>query len=504
MHAEPTATSDSVPSIHARMTDTAPRLRFAPSPTGYLHVGGARTALFNWLLARKQGGVFVLRIEDTDRARSSDDMTRAILDGMTWLGLDWDEGPYHQADGFERHRRDALRLLDSGAAYRCFCTPEELQARRDEMKEEYRYDRRCAAIDPAESLRRNEAGEPFTVRFRVPEGVTSWDDQVHGETRFRNEDIDDFIILRTDGTPIYNLAVVSDDIDMRISHVIRGDDHLSNTPKQILLYRALGAGVPVFAHLPMILGPDGKRLSKRHGATAVGEYEGKGILPRTLMNFLALLGWNPGDEQEIMLPEELIGRFEIERVNRKSAVFDPEKLEWMNGQHISRMPDAELLDLVAPLLEQEGLLTPTELADRHDWLCGVVRLVKPRARYLSGIVDQARAYLSPDLEYEPAGVEKHWKDRDETIERLRTVRSALDGLADWTPEAVEAALRETAERLGIGFGKVVHPLRLALTGATVSPGIDAVVAQMGSELVGRRLEQAISYLSRAGADETKR
>jgi glutamyl-tRNA synthetase len=484
------------------MNDTAPRLRFAPSPTGYLHVGGARTALFNWLLARKQGGVFVLRIEDTDRTRSSDEMTQAILDGMRWLGLEWDEGPYHQADGFERHREEVFRLLDSGAAYRCFCTPEELQAKRDAQKEEYRYDRACAAIDPAEAARRAEAGEAYTVRFRVPGGITEWDDQVHGATRFRNADIEDFIILRTDGTPIYNLAVVSDDIDMRITHVIRGDDHLSNTPKQILLYRALGAPVPVFGHLPMILGHDGRRLSKRHGATAVGEYEGLGILPRTLVNFLALLGWNPGDEQEIMRVEELIDRFSVERVNRKSAVFDPEKLEWMNGQHISRMSNAELLELVGPLLVQAGLVTEVDLVDRHDWLCGVVELVKVRARYLSGIVEQARSYLADEVEYEPAGMEKHWKDSAETAERLRAVLAALEALPDWNAAEIEAALRRTAEQLGVGFGKIVHPLRLALTGATVSPGIDQVVAQMGTELVRRRIEQATSILDRRGAPTT--
>lgn len=487
------------------MTESAPRLRFAPSPTGYLHVGGARTALFNWLLARGQGGVFVLRIEDTDRARSSDEMTQAILDGMEWLGLDWDEGPHHQADGFERHRADALRLLESGAAYRCFCTPEQLQVKRDAAKEEYRYDRACAGVAEADSSSRADAGEPFTVRFRVPEGETEWDDQVHGVTRFRNSDIEDFIILRTDGTPIYNLAVVSDDIEMRITHVVRGDDHLSNTPKQILLYRALGAQVPTFAHLPMILGTDGKRLSKRHGATAVGEYEELGILPRTLVNFLALLGWNPGDESEIMLADELAGRFSIERVNRKSAVFDPEKLEWMNGQHISRMPDGELLELVAPLLVEAGLITAPEIADRHDWLCGVIGLVKVRARYLSGIVEQAQAYLSPDLEYEQAAVDKHWKDASETIGRLRAVGEALQGLEDWSPEAVEPVLRQTAERLGVGFGKIVHPLRLALTGASVSPGIDEVVAQMGPALVHTRLEQAISYLEQqSGTGETNR
>jgi len=486
------------------MIDSAPRLRFAPSPTGYLHVGGARTALFNWLLARKLGGIFVLRIEDTDRVRSSDEMTQAILDGMRWLGLDWDEGPYHQADGLERHREEALQLLTSGAAYRCFCTTEELQAKRDAQKEEYRYDRACVAIGAAEAEQRAAAGEPFTLRFLVPDGSTEWDDQVHGQMRFRNADIEDFIVLRTDGTPVYNLAAASDDIDMRITHVIRGDDHLSNTPKQILLYQALGATVPIFAHLPMILGADGKRLSKRHGATAVGEYEGLGILPRTLMNFLALLGWNPGDEQEIMLASELISRFSIERVNRKSAVFDPDKLEWMNGQHLSRMTAGELLELVTPLLLDTGLISATDIIDRHDWLCGVMDLVKVRARYPSGIVEQARSYLAEELDYDASGVEKHWKDPAQTVARLRAIGEALGALEEWTPAAIEETLRQTAERLDTGFGKIVHPLRLALTGATVSPGIDEVVAQMGRSLVQRRLEQAITKLESPDGPEKNR
>ncbi|HET8656548.1 MAG TPA: glutamate--tRNA ligase [Longimicrobiaceae bacterium] len=471
-----------------------PRVRFAPSPTGYLHVGGARTALFNWLFARGHGGVFVLRIEDTDRERSSEEMTRAILDGMAWLGLEWDEGPFYQADGFARHRAEALRLLDQGAAYRCFCTAEQLEVKRRAMAEEYRYDRTCCHLSREDSDRRAAAGEPFAIRFRVPDGTTEWDDAVHGPTRFANADIEDFVIVRSEGTPTYNLAVVSDDVEMRITHVIRGDDHISNTPKQILLYQALGAAVPAFAHLPMILGPDGKRLSKRHGATSVGEYREQGILPEGLDNFLALLGWNPGDEQEIMTLADLVARFSIERVNKKSAVFDPEKLLWMNGQHISRMTGAELLDLAAPRLVEAGLATPEEIADRHDWFAGLMDLLKPRARTLDGFAPQARAYLAEEVEYETAGVEKHWKDREQVAERLRSVEAALAALPDWTPEAVEAALRRTAERLGVGFGKIVHPLRLALTGATVSPGIDAVVAHMGPDLVRRRIEQALAVL----------
>jgi glutamyl-tRNA synthetase len=480
----------------------SPRVRFAPSPTGYLHVGGARTALFNWLFARKEGGVFVLRIEDTDRERSSDEMTQAILEGMRWLGLEWDEGPYHQADGFERHRADVQRLLEDGKAYRCFCTAEELQAKRDAAegrKEAYRYDRQCLGLDAAEAERRASQGEFFTVRFRVPEGATEWDDAVHGPTRWRNEEIEDFIILRSDSTPIYNLAVVSDDIEMRITHVIRGDDHLSNTPRQILLYRALGADIPTFVHVPMILGSDGKRLSKRHGATAVGEYAHEGILPQALANFLALLGWSPGDDEEIMLPHELVARFSLERINKKSAVFDTDKLEWMNGQHLSRMPAAELLPLVVPELTAQGLTSERDLEDRADWFRDLIDLVKVRARTVDGVVEQARAYLAPTIEYDRAAVEKHWKDPEAVASRLAAVQEALSTLEPWEPAAIEDALRETAGTLEVGFGKVVHPLRLALTGASVSPGIDQVVAQMGRDLVERRLHTARQALTDGAA-----
>lgn len=478
---------------------SAPRVRFAPSPTGYLHVGGARTALFNWLYARQTGGTFVLRIEDTDRDRSSDEMTAAILEGMTWLGLNWDEGPYHQADGFDRHRQDVDRLLASGAAYRCFCTADELQARRDAAEKatgpgSYRYDRRCSLLSADEVERRVAAGDPFSVRFRVPAGETSWDDIVHGETTFRNADLDDFIILRTDGTPIYNLAVVSDDIEMRITHVMRGDDHLSNTPRQILLYRALGAPEPRFAHLPMILGPDGKRLSKRHGATAVGEYRNLGILPQALMNFLALLGWNPGDDQEVMQEHELIARFSLERILKKSAVFDPEKLEWMNGQHIQLLSAHEIVALMAPQLIAEGLTTAEELDDRADWFAEIADLLRTRGRTIGALVDQTRIFLAQEVEYDEQAVAKGWKDAAEVEQRLSLADRTLQAVENWEPETIEASLRAAAESEGVGFGKLVHPLRLALTGTLASPGIDKVVWLLGKELVSARIASAIRFV----------
>ncbi|HEX6036508.1 glutamate--tRNA ligase [Longimicrobium sp.] len=465
------------------------RVRFAPSPTGYLHLGGARTALFNWLIARKLGGVFVLRIEDTDRERSTDESTQTILDGMKWMGLTWDEGPFHQADGFDRHKAEARRLLAEGKAYRCFCTAEELAAKKAAVGDEYRYDQKCRAIPPAESDARADAGEPHTIRFRVPEGTTAWDDVVHGETRFDNASIDDFIILRTDGTPIYNMAVVSDDIDMRITHVIRGDDHIPNTPKQILLYQALGAPVPAFAHLPMILGPDGKKLSKRHGATAVGDYADEGFLPEALFNFIAFLGWNPGDEREVMDRDELVQAFSLERINKKGAIFDREKLAWMNGRYLEKKPAEELLPIAAPLLVTEGLISQADVETRRDWLLHLLELIKVRVRKTTEIPAQARVYLTDEVFYDPGAVEKQWKD-PATSERLGAVRDALRAVEPWTLEGIEGALRAAAEGLGVGFGKVAQPLRVALTGSAASPGIDHVVYLLGRDRALARIDHA--------------
>jgi glutamyl-tRNA synthetase len=478
------------------------RVRFAPSPTGYLHVGGARTALFNWLYARQRGGTFILRIEDTDRDRSSDEMSAAILEGLAWLGLDWDEGPFHQADGFVRHRDDVARLVDQGHAYPCYCTAEDLEGRRQAAEAaggpgSFRYDRRCLELSAEETAARLAAGEPSTVRFQVPQGETVWNDLVHGEIRFDNRDIDDFIVLRTDGTPIYNLAVVSDDAAMRVTDVLRGDDHLSNTPKQIMLYHALGAPEPRFGHLPMILGPDGKRLSKRFGAAAVGEYRNLGILPAALNNFLALLGWNPGDEQEIMLRHELVTRFSIDRIGKKSAIFDPEKLEWMNGQHIVLTPAHELIDLIGPQLIDQGLTTAQELVDRADWFAEVIELLKPRGRTLVSIAEQMRPFLAPAIEYDPGAVAKHWKDPVAVASGLSLVAGALQALEEWNPEEIERALRETAEIAGVAFGKLVHPLRLALTGSQASPGIHQVVWLLGPALVRERIAAALEFLEQS-------
>ena len=475
-----------------------PRLRFAPSPTGYLHVGGARTALFNWLYAKKYGGEFLLRIEDTDKARSTEESTRAIFEGLEWLGLDWDDGVVYQGANLARHQADARRLLEIGAAYRCFCTAAELDERRREAearKEAFRYDRRCDVLPRDEVERRVAAGMPFVIRFRVPDGTTEWDDLVHERIAFPNKDIDDFVILRSDGTPIYNLAVVSDDIAMGITIVMRGDDHISNTPKQIQLYRALGAPLPTFAHLPMIHGLDGKKLSKRHGATAVGDYQHYGLLPSAMLNFLALLGWSPGGDREVMTIPEMIELFSVDGLQKKAAIFDPKKLEWMNGQHLSMVPLEELEPRVTPKLVEARLATEEELVERREWYLRLLDLLRVRSRTIDDIVNQARPYFLEDIEYDPVAVAKNWKDPKEASSLLKDTRSALATVELWDTATLESSLRSLAEKRGVAAGKIFQPLRVALTGLTVSPGIFEMLVQMGQPLSLKRIDKALEKLA---------
>jgi len=472
------------------------RLRFAPSPTGYLHVGGARTALFNWLYVRRYGGQFLLRIEDTDRARSTEESTRAIFEGLRWLGLDWDEEVTYQGGNIERHQRDALRLLDSGHAYRDFTPPEEidrLRAAAEARGESFRFDRRTAEMSPDELQRRLDKGDPFAIRFLVPEGKTAWDDLVHGTIEFPNKDVDDFVILRSDGSPVYNFAVVSDDVAARITLVMRGDDHISNTPKQIMLYRALGAELPGFAHLPMIHGMDGKKLSKRHGATAVGDYQHEGILPAAMNNFLALLGWSPGGDREVMSMLEMVDLFSTDGLLRKAAVFDPKKLEWMNGQHLSLTPAAELEPLVTPLVVRESLVSAEDLSARRDWWLNLLDLLRVRARTTHDIVRQAASYFSDKVDYDDEAVTKHWKDRAGAAKILAAIRDRLASTT-WDTASMEDALRKLAEELQLSSGKVFQPLRVALVGQLASPGIFDVLLVLGQEKSLARLDAAITYL----------
>lgn len=467
------------------------RLRFAPSPTGYLHVGGARTAIYNWLLARKNGGAFLLRIEDTDRERSREEHTRTILESLTWLGLEWDEGPFFQSEGVGRHREAALQLLAEGKAYRDFSDPEQV---REEAVARKMHPSRVAremaeALGPDQAERRAAAGEPHAVRFRVPDGETRFEDLIHGEMRFGNEDIDDLVVLRSDGTPVYNLAVVSDDHEMRVTHVIRGDDHLSNTPKQVLLYRALGWPEPAFGHVPLILGPDGKRLSKRHGATAVGDYAGQGILPEAMLNFLALLGWSPGDDREFMTREELIEAFSVERVLKKSAVFDVEKLSWLNGRHLAARPVADLVGEVRSRVAAEVGVDASLVSD-DDFMVAVTELLVPRSRTLEDLARQALPFLRDPVVLDEDAVRKHWtKDPERTGEILARLESALGAVKHWDAEGVEPVVRGLAEELDVGAGKVIHPLRVAITGQASSPGIFDVLAVLGRERVLRRVSE---------------
>ncbi len=473
------------------------RVRFAPSPTGFLHVGGARTALFNWLYARKVGGDFLLRIEDTDRARSTDESTRAIFDGLTWLGLDWSEEVVFQGANLPRHQVDGQRLLDSGAAYRDFTPQAELERLRGEAEargDAFRFDRSMAELSDAETAEKLARGESFAIRFRVPDGTTEWNDLVHGRIAFPNKDIEDFIVLRSDNTPVYNMAVVSDDIAMGITLVMRGDDHISNTPKQILLYRALGAEVPQFGHVPMIHGTDGKKLSKRHGATAVGDYQHQGLLPSAMLNFLALLGWSPGDDTEVMTLPQLIEKFDTDGLQKKAAVFDTVKLEWMNGQHIVAMPLDELAPYITPLFEARGLATAAELEARREWYYGLLEILRVRARRIDEIATLAEGFFRDSVEYEADAVAKQWRDGKAAAQILAATREKLAALPTWEQAAMEESLRKLAEELGISGGKIFQPLRVALTGKTVSPGIFEVLYFLGRERAIARLDAAAEYL----------
>ncbi|MDX1661749.1 MAG: glutamate--tRNA ligase [Gemmatimonadota bacterium] len=483
------------------MTDSNDiRVRFAPSPTGFLHVGGARTALFNWLWARHAGGDFVLRIEDTDIERSTDEMIAEILDGLEWLGLDWDEGPHYQSDRAERHREVVDSLVEDARAYACFCSVEELEAERQkaiENKQSYVYSGRCRAIDSEEAARRREAGEAHTIRFRVRPGETSWDDAVHGDTSFDNDGIGDFIILRSDGAPVYNLAVTVDDMDMRITHVIRGDDHISNTPKQILLYRALDAPVPTFGHVPLILGSDKSKLSKRHGAVGVTHYRDEGYLADAFVNFLALLGWSPGDDREVMTRDELVEAFTLDRITGKAAVFDVDKLEWLNGQHLSRMSGEEIAEEALPWFVEKGVAGEAEIRERWEWFVELMELISARSRTLHDLVRQGRPFFPGDVEYDEEAVEKFWKDTG-------AARTALAVAAEWAAsqpdfddlERMESDLRSLADEREISAGKVMQSIRVAITGQRVSPGIFETMAAMGKDVVEERIEAARSWLAK--------
>jgi glutamyl-tRNA synthetase len=482
------------------------RVRFAPSPTGYLHIGGARTALFNWLFARRHRGTFVLRIEDTDAERSSWEMVSGIVEGLRWLGLDWDEGPdiggphapYFQSERLDRYRAMAERLVAEGRAYFCYCTPEVLQQKRQAAESAgggWIYDRACCQLPVDEIARLEAAGAPRAIRFRVPEGQTSFDDLVHGRIAFENAVIEDFVVLRSDRQPTYHLSVVADDIDMQITHVVRGDDHISNTPKQVLLYQAFGSAVPKFAHVPLILGPDKKRLSKRHGATSVMEYQRLGYVPDAMVNFLSLLGWSPGNNRELMSRDELTAEFTLEGISGGNAVFNPEKLDWFNQQYISRMSREELAPLVEPFLRAAGLWTESLGRDRRPWLLALLDLLKPRVKKLDQFAEEARPFLTAEVELETGAVARHLA-KPELLEPLTALADVLSGVEPFEKDHIERALRGLAEGRGIKAASLIHATRVAAVGRAASPGLFEVLELLGRDRVMARIRAALPLVAR--------
>ncbi|MDX1459987.1 MAG: glutamate--tRNA ligase [Xanthomonadales bacterium] len=460
------------------------RTRFAPSPTGYLHVGGARTALFCWLQARKEGGTFVLRIEDTDRERSTPESVQAILDGMDWLGLDYDEGPYYQSDRFGEYARVAEQLREAGKAYYCWCSRERLDAVRESQIAKGlkpRYDGRCRDLQ-------DDRGQVRPVlRFRNPDdGSVSFDDLVRGPITISNGELDDLVIVRPDGTPTYNFTVVVDDLDMEISHVIRGDDHINNTPRQINIYRALGAEPPAFAHVPMILGDDGARLSKRHGAVSVLKYRELGYLPQALRNYLVRLGWSHGD-QEVFSTREMIDAFDIRDVNRKAAAFDHDKLNWLNQHYMRNLSPHEVADHLGWHFDALGIDT-----EQGPLLTDLVTVQAERCQTLRDMAQQSRVFYEEFDDFDPGAAKKHLRPVAE--QPLRALRNRLQEHAHWTAESLNEVIRHVAGELEVGMGKIAQPLRVALTGDAVSPSIDKTLWLVGQSRSIERIDRALEYI----------
>ena len=456
--------------------------RFAPSPTGLLHVGGVRTALFSWLYARHNGGKFILRVEDTDRERSTDEAVRVIVDGMAWLGLDADEGPYFQSRRFDRYREVLRGMLEAGTAYHCYCSKDELDALRGQQiarKQKPRYTGICR------ERREPRPGVDPVVRFRnPPDGAVVVQDLVHGPVTFQNAELDDLIIARSDGTPTYNFCVVVDDMDMGVTHVIRGDDHLNNTPRQMNMLQALGAPLPIYAHVPMILGPDGAKLSKRHGAVSVLQYEEEGYLPDALLNYLVRLGWSHGD-QEVFTREEMIAAFDIHDVNKSASAFNPEKLLWLNQQHMMRAMPAALVPHLRAQLRRLG-------ADSSDqqMLEGVILAQRERAKTMKEMAVNSRFFFVEDIELDLKAAAKHLGG--DAPATLAKVRARLGSLSEWNAASVHAALEQLAAELGGGLGKIAQPLRVAVSGSAVSPPIDATLALLGRERTLARVDAALA------------
>lgn len=482
------------------------RVRFAPSPTGYLHIGGARTALFNWLFAHKMGGKLILRIEDTDTERLKEDSVSQILTSLKWLGINWDEGPevggdcgpYYQSERLDIYKKYADKLLEEGKAYYCFCSAADLEAQREKQraaKQPFRYARTCRDLSAEEVQARIAAGEPYSVRVKIPvEGTITVHDLIHGDVTFNMDQFDDFVIVKSNGMPTYNFAVVVDDHLMGMTHVLRAEEHLSNTPKQLLIYEALGWEPPKFGHMPMILAPDRSKLSKRHGATSVEEFRSQGYLAEAIVNYLTLLGWGPGDERELFTLQETVELFELEQMSKKAAIYDTKKLTWMNGQYLSELPLEKILPEAKPFFIKDGLVTEEWFNDAANeaYFEKLVDVVRVRVKTLQEVAD-ASAYFFKELEgYDEKGVSKHFKP--ENIAILEQCIAAIKADDVYDLASTEAAYNKIAADNGSALGKVIHPTRLALTGRTVSPGMFDVMVLLGKEKTLARLEKAVEFI----------
>jgi nondiscriminating glutamyl-tRNA synthetase len=480
------------------------RVRIAPSPTGFFHVGSARTALYNWLFARHRKGKFILRIEDTDIARSSEEMVAVILNGLKWLGIDWDEGPYYQSKRIDIYRKYIQRLIDKGSAYYCYCNPKDLEREKKaayQRKEDWKYDRRCLHLSPAAREEKERKKIPKVVRFLVPDEPVSYTDLVHGEISREAENIDDLVIMRSNGVPTYNLACVVDDYEMGMTHVIRAVDHITNTPKQILLFKALGLPVPEYAHLPLILGKDKSKLSKRHGAISLTEYGNQGYLPEAMLNYLALLGWSPGDDREILNSAEIIEAFDIRRINPSNAIFDEQKLEWMNGQYIYNMDDEALLEHLHPFLIHFGLMPEKDFVEAKGWLVKVCSLVKLRLKKLSDINEVARYFFVEDYEFEEDGLKKHLNHN--VVEMLTDFIPSLENIDNYNAQSIEDSVRSYAEVKYLKARQIIHPLRLFVTGKQGGPGLFETMELIGKGRCLNRLRRIINEFNKEQEEKTE-
>jgi glutamyl-tRNA synthetase len=473
------------------------RVRFAPSPTGSLHLGGARTSIYNWLFAKSNNGKFLLRIEDTDIKRSQESVVDQIYSSLKWLGLRWDEKPVFQSRRLDIYRKRAYELINKGKAYRCFCTTEELETERKLAREKriksYKYSGKCRYLSK-EAIQENLSNnKPYTIRFKLEQGNVEWKDLVYGKISVNNDELDDFIILRSNGLPTYQLAVVVDDIDMKITHVIRGEDHIPNTPKQINLFRAFNKEIPEFAHLPLLLGLDGKRLSKRHGATGIDEYREQGYLPEAVFNYLSLLGWAPKDGQEVIDTEFIIKQFSISDITKKPAIFDPKKLEWLSGQHLSRKSTEEIFKPVTKFLEEYDLISEKDKKMKYNYIIQVIDILKARVKTYKQFAEWGKYFFGDPSEYDQKTANKHWQS-PEVNSWMKKLYENLSDLELFDKDIVEIVLRKTADSIGIKAAQMIHPLRLAITGFGIGPGVFDIVQILGKETVLRRIKNALEKL----------